>query len=1020
MEFYDLFSAATMDIVSAYVFGAKNSSNLLQDPMLGQKFFRDYKARQLYQFWPQDAPKTTAILAFLGLKWLVVPPWINKANADIEAWLLAMCDKAEQTSHEHDEQNAQQANPEDRPTVYLQTRTAMARALTSASDSKSAESQFRLTIASELLDHVLAGFDTSSITLAFLAWELSQPHNSSWQTRLHAELLTLPTSAPLDAKALDALPILHAIIMESLRLHAAIPGNQPRVSPPDASLAHLTHLPAGLRVQSQAWSLHRNATVFPDPEAWRPERWLDASATQKREMARWCVGSHLAMHDMKAVVAVVWRAFRTRLVDGAGMRHSGGYEAGPRGHDGRCECHTFSVSCSLAVSCLLPAPKRETRSSSSFLLKQSVPPICPPSRGPLGHFCSAPVRVSSLLVARARATQQQAPRAAFLPQPALPARRRQEAAATVVVLGRGDARRRCGVGLRVRGDVATAGRRLLRGWRRRGVGLGIRGRRRGAGGFAAGGGVGRGGGGGADVLGQGVVVGEEVGLPAGLRVVMVVGWGRIALLLLAVAGGAVHEDGGGGVAAGAAGGFGAEAAGAAEGVGGRGDEGRAGVGEGDGRDGDAVGFAEEAVAAEEAGADALDRVAVVPARFARGARDRVDGRGEREGDAVGALRGGGGGGGGAGVFVLVVVSDGRRPAFLERHPDARRGDELAEQVVRLVLVERGAFVLVHGVGQDGRGLLGGGEGSGDRGVRHLVSIVDLQAGLGEAGDDGMPAAVGRDGAEVEALVLGLAGLFVPLRHPPHRQSQAVVIHAVELIAAVGQLARVPLHPRHQTDPRPAARAALLLLALADQPDHVPHVLLIVVVVLGRVVAGMHDHQVVGTQAMPGLEESGDDAREPDGEVGGVDDIEGGSGTGVGGEQMQLQDGSRATMETLPGGRGGRGMAHAEARLGLVVALGGAASTAPGTRARLAVPAAVRLGEHDGARASTKGGRTGGGAIDRARSFLVGRIRGGRSGVRSVVVVGREGIQHVDDAGGEGRGPSREGSGCHGVRRAMDD
>lgn len=46
-EFYDIFSAVTMDFVSAYVFGLKNSSGFLQQPEMGRKFFRDYKARSV-------------------------------------------------------------------------------------------------------------------------------------------------------------------------------------------------------------------------------------------------------------------------------------------------------------------------------------------------------------------------------------------------------------------------------------------------------------------------------------------------------------------------------------------------------------------------------------------------------------------------------------------------------------------------------------------------------------------------------------------------------------------------------------------------------------------------------------------------------------------------------------------------------------------------------------------------------------------------------------------------------------
>lgn len=46
-EFYDVFSAVTMDFVSAYVFGLKNSSGFLMQPEMQRKFFRDYKYVQI-------------------------------------------------------------------------------------------------------------------------------------------------------------------------------------------------------------------------------------------------------------------------------------------------------------------------------------------------------------------------------------------------------------------------------------------------------------------------------------------------------------------------------------------------------------------------------------------------------------------------------------------------------------------------------------------------------------------------------------------------------------------------------------------------------------------------------------------------------------------------------------------------------------------------------------------------------------------------------------------------------------
>lgn len=181
-----------------------------------------------------------------------------------------------------------------------------------------------------------------------MAWQLSRPCNLHWQQRLQQEVTTLDGS--LDAKEIERLPVLHAVMMETLRLHAAIPGQQPRVTPdspaktslgdPEAGRVY-TGLPPGVRVQSQAWSLHRNPDVFPEPDAWDPARWLDADEAQQREMARWfwafgsggrmCVGSNLAMLDMKATMVGLWGSFSTELVDDVGMVANGGYMAEPMG-----------------------------------------------------------------------------------------------------------------------------------------------------------------------------------------------------------------------------------------------------------------------------------------------------------------------------------------------------------------------------------------------------------------------------------------------------------------------------------------------------------------------------------------------------------------------------------------------------------------------------------------------------------------------------------------------------------------
>ena len=235
IEFYWIFAATTMDFVSSYVFGIGQSTNYIQSPLAGDKFFKDYKARQRYQFWPQDMPRFTSFLGAIGLQSLIIPPWVGPANAAIETLILSMCDKAEKVVLQS-ESDKSITKTRDWPTVYAQLRNALVKEATTKSDIEACTSidamiqNQRLTIASEMLDHTLAGFDTSSITLTFFAWELSRPENNLWQDRLWIEITELADKS--DAKAIDALPLLHAIMMETLRLHAAIPGNEPRLQTP--------------------------------------------------------------------------------------------------------------------------------------------------------------------------------------------------------------------------------------------------------------------------------------------------------------------------------------------------------------------------------------------------------------------------------------------------------------------------------------------------------------------------------------------------------------------------------------------------------------------------------------------------------------------------------------------------------------------------------------------------------------------------------------------------------------------
>lgn len=64
----------------------------------------------------------------------------------------------------------------------------------------------------------------------------------------------------------SGMPYIHAVVQEGLRLYGAALGRLPRVVPPGGDTLSGKHLPAGTVVSPQAYTVHRNAEAFPDPE----------------------------------------------------------------------------------------------------------------------------------------------------------------------------------------------------------------------------------------------------------------------------------------------------------------------------------------------------------------------------------------------------------------------------------------------------------------------------------------------------------------------------------------------------------------------------------------------------------------------------------------------------------------------------------------------------------------------------------------------------------------------------------
>ena len=116
---------------------------------------------------------------------------------------------------------------------------------------------------------------------------LSQPEKLA---RLRAELKN-EDPHKLSWVQLEKYPYLHGVIYEAFRVGLGISGRLPRVAR-DEALVYKGRgfnyvVPKGTAIGMSAFINHYNEELFPDPEKYEPERWIDAQGKPNHAMEKY-------------------------------------------------------------------------------------------------------------------------------------------------------------------------------------------------------------------------------------------------------------------------------------------------------------------------------------------------------------------------------------------------------------------------------------------------------------------------------------------------------------------------------------------------------------------------------------------------------------------------------------------------------------------------------------------------------------------------------------------------------------
>jgi cytochrome P450 len=148
----------------------------------------------------------------------------------------------------------------------------------------------------ELLTLLVAGHETTASSLGFAFEHL--PHRPDVLHRLRDEI-----------ESDDGDAYITATIQETLRRRPVLPNSAPRLVMQPIEVGGWTY-PTGVCLVPNAYLVHHDPAIYPDPYAFRPERFLDASPGTYSWIPfgggrRRCLGASFAMLEMKLVLRAV-------------------------------------------------------------------------------------------------------------------------------------------------------------------------------------------------------------------------------------------------------------------------------------------------------------------------------------------------------------------------------------------------------------------------------------------------------------------------------------------------------------------------------------------------------------------------------------------------------------------------------------------------------------------------------------------------------------------------------------------
>ncbi len=152
----------------------------------------------------------------------------------------------------------------------------------------------------------VASYENVAAVLTWTAFLLAQ--HPEIMDDLHAELRAVLDGQPPSAEQLDRLPLLDAVIKESMRVLPPVPFLVRKAAQP--TMLGGARVNVGDRVACSPYITHHQADIYPQPKRFRPDRWFGLKPDPYEYLPfgcgpRACIGKMFAMRELKVALAMI-------------------------------------------------------------------------------------------------------------------------------------------------------------------------------------------------------------------------------------------------------------------------------------------------------------------------------------------------------------------------------------------------------------------------------------------------------------------------------------------------------------------------------------------------------------------------------------------------------------------------------------------------------------------------------------------------------------------------------------------